>query len=226
MSIAAKFRGIVRPEPRSPERVALAEAVSAHQAALTALEGIGPAIMVALRQTSAAETAVDDAAEAVETARANAGAHLVAAALGSADAAPASVSTARATLADAQDALADARAARQDLDAYQVLADRAVLYAGLTLDECIRAVFRSEAAPLVYAMVKRHQTLRAELNLLAAEIGFIQLRAGVRSGDLPPDCWGWDNTFSRAPAPDRWEAWAAALRTDADAAMPVSDRVV
>jgi hypothetical protein len=201
-------------EPQVEPRVALRTAIEQHQAAARRLADLAKALPASEAAVMQARRAIEAATEAVEKAKADAAAYATARALGTAGAAPPPLRNTRLKLADAEDALAVAKVAAADLAKQREEAQRALSWS--RPDDAVAAVIRSD--PATKALLERFERSRRETADLRQAVELVAgyfphgERLALRSERVE---------VSPSATRTKWERALAALREDADAALPM-----
>jgi hypothetical protein len=177
MSAALKQKApALTPSPfPSPERAALAHAIAAAASADARKAALAQAAQTADAEVRAARRAVEAAAEAIETAKANAARHLTDTALGTAGAAPQSIRQARAAAIEAADDLEACLAAREALQAEMADGND---WSTLRVQDAAVAVLRAEMAGRGVALAARVAEMQRQLVAAGSALEWLS-RAGA-----------------------------------------------
>lgn len=219
------LRAVATPPPgRSPERVALADAVEQSRAATARRTALTSALVAADTAVRKAAAQVEDAEADVEKSKADAADHLLAVASGRAGDAPRTTRAARDKLQDAQDELDAHRSARDELRRQTAEPDPAPFYQ-LGVTAAIDAVLKAEAAQQARAVVDQANKARAELVRSVLLVQFLDARNLVDRNSLNgltllsqyplSDNYERDRTAATA----RWRETVEALANDPDAVL-------
>jgi hypothetical protein len=229
-----------QPEPRTPERTALALAIEAARTAKAARDVAIAASEPADRAVWQARDVLESAEAALREAKAD-GVRRAQGALTGGDVLEASTSVraARAALTDAQDALDEATAARDGLNASRDSDDRLVSFSRFKVDEAKKALLRAEALPAGMALVAEVAELQRQLAVKGGALMWLmeQLVFPQREGysgwhpmpadenvknvfynfGKPPTTWDeWNSSIGAA----EWKATYEALGSDASVKFP------
>ena len=202
------------PPPRSAERQTLAEAIDRHREENAHLESLRAALEnISGEIFGDAGAALSRAEAALVEAKADESRHLAAVALGQAMAED-PVKAATLALEDARGKVDKLRKTRTALEAEQKAAERALMYAEMRRDEAVSAAVKAD--PAVRQLVAAFN--EAERNYMSLR----QVMGIVGTERLPDEAKFWDSIhrWSEMPGAAQWKAALAALRTDADAALP------
>jgi predicted RNase H-like nuclease (RuvC/YqgF family) len=212
--------------PRTPEREALAAAIARHNNAVREFD----ATERALRETKAriyhddnAAEAVEKAKAAVESAKVNAAKHMTESLLGKAGEAPVSIQEARRALQNAEDELEALQAVKATLQARFTACESELDWAKRHLRDRVRDVVCSE--PGIRNLLTKFEAAKKDL-----EQRHLDLRWFSRQFMIPDEYKNWDlEGIRHEPQPDALSdltaPWAAAierLAIDADAPLPTS----
>ena len=229
----------------TPERAALAHAITAHAAAIANVTATDEAGQRASEAVWAAQAAVTAAQEVVSEAREATTRHLVAVAGGDAGPAPRTERQSRADLAEAEAALEDARVARDALKGRLPDAEAARDRAARVCKEAARAVIAAEAAGQAAALAEEVEELQAAALRKGAALAWLtnigafpvvkqvgavfgkpadpRIRAIVGRHEEALQEYSYEN-WNRATAAGGAVAWddaLAVLERDANAPLPV-----
>jgi hypothetical protein len=196
-------------------RAALRAAIEKHQAVARRLADLTKAVPKAESAVFAARSGVEQATAALERVKREAGSHRAAAAMGTAGGAAPSITDARRALEAAEDELEAAKAAAADLAKQQEEAQRQLSWS--RPDDAVAAVIRTDpATKMLLETFERSRRATADLRqaveLVAGYFPYAE-RLALRA----------DRIVNGPPSKQRlaWEAALAALKEDADAALPI-----
>lgn len=238
MSVAPLLRR-TQPPQQSPERAALAEAITMRDAARSRLAGLRGAVDRALLAIRAARDERDQATKATDRARAADAAEATQALIADAAVPAPSLPAARRAQQDAEDALAAAETARDTINAEIAKLNADASLREVRVNDCAVAVLQAETGPAVAALAAELDGLHRRIvdlgrtvdSLIAA--GAVVTRGDARNdfavtiadrSELPPASWDIARDMAPCPTPtaDMWEAAIAALKTDAAAPLPAA----
>jgi hypothetical protein len=219
---------------RSPERERLAEAIERHADAVRMLDANKAAQESTQQTRRQAQEAVERSVAMIEEAKTNAATHLTAQAMGTAGEAPLSVKAARDNAVAAQDALEAALSAGAALVEQAKVAERELQYAAADLDKAVREVVRAETGAAVSELLKQAEALQSGLvnrrvvlrhllhNEIIDEAAAPAVKSFLKNRDMPGTFGNVEyQDWNHHPATDAWKNAHAALRQDADAALPI-----
>jgi len=220
--------------PRTPERIALAEAIERHTAAVRILDANKAAQELTTQTRRQAQDAVERSVAMIEEAKTNAATHLTAQAMGTAGEAPLSVKAARDNAVAAQDALEAALSAGAALVEQAKVAERELQYAAADLDKAVREVVRAETGAAVSELLKQAEALQSGLvnrrvvlrhllhNEIIDEAAAPAVKSFLKNRDMPGTFGNVEyQDWNHHPATDAWKRSREALRQNADAELPI-----
>jgi chromosome segregation ATPase len=199
------------PPPRSPEREALAAAITRHAEAEQRLAATKRAMESSASAILQARTNLKKAAGAVEQAKTDAASYLTAQMLGSAGDAPLTIKQARAALQDAEHELADVQASRAALERAHADAEGSLAVASVSLEGAQREVVRTD--PATQRLIADFDTAHRCYVDLKRALEFVDRVYGLSARFGEP-------ALSELPGATPWKLATEALRRDADAPLP------
>jgi hypothetical protein len=198
---------------KSPEREQLAEAIKAHADAVATFNRVSQAKEEASEVSLRASAALTRAQAVLAEAKVTEGSRLASVALGEQSAL---LPVAEAELAVTQ-ATNDRTVAKNTLSALEAREEterRAVDEARRAIDSAVSDVVRSDPTTQKLAADQEEINRRLATNTLV-------LNCLTEHGCNPLSRWGYDQQAGLAAVADQWRVAIAALRTDADAELPV-----
>lgn len=227
--------------PVSPERAALATAITAHAKLQARHDGAFSARDMADRAVWAARQRVDDAPELIERAKENEARRLIDMARGIDSPATQTIREARNLLQDAQDDLEAAEASRDGLRIETESVAIALIWSKSKLQDAAEAVVRAEATGLAHELAAEVIRLQHDMLRKAQALEWLARRGALplvtEPGSLhgqvkDPATWTaierlrsppctWNAIINVLPGVQPWDATMAALQLDAMAPLPV-----
>jgi hypothetical protein len=209
----AALRNKLSASSKSPEREQLAEAIKAHADAVATFNRVSQAKEEASEVSLRASAALTRAQAVLAEAKVTEGSRLASVALGEQSAL---LPVAEAELAVTQ-ATNDRTVAENTLSALEAREEterRAVDEARRAIDSAVSDVVRSDPTTQKLAADQEEINRRLATNTLV-------LNCLTEHGCNPLSRWGYDQQAGLAAVADQWRVAIAALRTDADAELPV-----
>jgi hypothetical protein len=209
----AALRNKLSASSKSPEREQLAEAIKAHADAVATFNRVSQAKEEASEVSLRASAALTRAQAVLAEAKVTEGSRLASVALGEQSAL---LPVAEAELAVTQ-ATNDRTVAKNTLSALEAREEterRAVDEARRAIDSAVSDVVRSDPTTQKLAADQEEINRRLATNTLV-------LNCLTEHGCNPLSRWGYDQQAGLAAVADQWRVAIAALRTDADAELPV-----
>jgi chromosome segregation ATPase len=221
------------PPRRTPERVALAEAIAEHAKAISKLSRLKAALNAdSLYGDDGALRKFERAEEKFKEAKANESHHLAAVAIGEASAEQNPVKLAEHALAEAQSRLDGARKTLRALEDQLKATEIEIKSANDDLNKAARDVMRDEAAATIARILAEATALQEQLGVKRVILRFLNnecFGGGARELAEPIADYlaapafpaEWNNKTQQHPTLEPWLRAREALSTNADAILPV-----